>query len=527
MFDILIKNGRVVDGSGNPWYSGDVGISDGRIAAVDRLDGAAAGEVIDAVGMVICPGFIDMHSHAESALLIAPELEPAVRQGVTTVVIAQDGMSYAPVAPQHRDAMRWRMSGVDDLAQTSWDWDSTAEFLSRFEGRVGVNVVSLVPLLNLYVDAVGWDYRALSPENVRRMKGLAAQVMEQGAFGLSSGLSYPPQHCVTTDNLVELCAQVAAKDGIYVTHVRYGLGDGFLDPWREAIEIGERARIPVHLSHVSIPRRHSGRAPELLEVFDDARRRGVDLTIESYCYPAGAGWLMAFMPVTFLEGGLDAAMKRLESPAARRELIRYLNFGSPAFRGGLSWDDVYITGVSLEKNRGFEGKSVGRLSDMTGKDPGTFVCDLLQEENLKVGQKFIYGVELDVRDIMQYPAHMVGSDSIFYGGSPHPRAYGTYARYLGIYSRELGLLRLEEAVRKMTSLPAQRLGVHDRGLLKRGFMADVVVFDPKTVVDKATWEAPQQFPKGIEYVIVNGKMAVRHGQHTAQLAGQVLRHQSV
>ena len=523
MFDLLITNGRIVDGSGNSWYRGDVAVQGRRIAAMGHLPGATAAEVIDASDRVVCPGFIDMHSHAEGALLAEPALEPAIRQGVTTELIAQDGMSFAPVSDEQREAIRWRLGGVGDSAHISWDWTTVADFLARLEGRIGVNAVFLVPLGNLYIITAGWQYQALTPDQVRQMKELVAQAMEEGAVGLSSGLSYPPQHCFTTDSVVELCKVVKSYGGIYVTHVRYGLGDGFLDPWREAIEIGRRAGIPVHLSHVSIRGRDSGQAPALLGLFDDARRRGVDLTIESYCYPAGAGWLTAFLPVGFLDGGPEAALRRLQAPDTRRDLIHYLNFGNRAIRSGMSWDDVFITGVSLPENKPVEGKSIGELCDATGKDPGTIVCDLLLAEKLKVGQKFIYGLEKDVREIMQYPAHMVGSDSIFYGGSPHPRAYGCYARYLGWYTRELAVLRLEETVRKMTSFPARRLGLRDRGLLQPGLAADIVVFDPETVADRATWTDPRQFPVGIEHVLVNGQVVVREGVHTGRLAGEVLR----
>lgn len=523
MFDLLITNGRIVDGSGNAWYRGDVAIQAARIAAVGHLPGAAAADVIDAGGMAVCPGFIDMHSHAEGALLAEPALEPAIRQGVTTEVIAQDGLSFAPVSEEQRETMRWRLSGVGDSAQIGWDWTTVADFLATLEGKIGVNVVFLAPLGNLYMITAGWQYQMITADQLHQMKKLASQAMEEGAVGLSSGLSYPPQHCFTTQDVIDLCKVVRSYGGIYVTHVRYGLGDGFLDPWREAIAIGEGAGIPVHLSHVSIKGRDSGRAPELLGLFDGARQRGVDLTIESYCYPAGAGWLTAFMPLTFFDGGPQAALRRLEAPETRRDLIHYLNFGNRAFRRGLSWDDVFVTGVSLPENKAAEGKSIGELCDLMGKDPGTIVCDLLLAEKLKVGQKFIYGLEKDVRDVMQYPAHMVGSDSIFYGGSPHPRAYGNHARYLGRYTRELGLLRLEDTVRRMTSFPAQRLGLHDRGLLKPGFAADIVVFDPETVADRATWDEPRVFPVGIEHVLVNGQVAVRNGLHTGRLAGEVLR----
>jgi len=514
MFDILIINGRIVDGSGNPWYYGDVGVSGGKIAAIGKLDPAVAAKVIDAEGQVVCPGFIDVHVHSDVMLLAEPRHEPKVRQGVTTELLGQDGLSYAPLSPRNLQMMRRYLSGLNGDPDIAWDWTSVGDFLSRFDGKTAVNVAYLIPHCALRVEAMGWANRLPTKVELDEMKKLAAQGMADGAVGFSTGLTYAPGCYSNTKELIEICKVIAQHGGIYVTHLR-DYRAGLFEALDEALEIGEKAGIAVHFSHF----RGRGRSEQMLAKVDEARERGLDVTIESYPYFVGSGMLQARLPTWVHEGGPEAILEKLSDPEARKRIKEDIHRRSP------NWSKVFICGVESESNKNFEGYSIAELSARLDKEPVDFICDLLLEERLAVSH-MVFGddeEEEDVRRIMTHHAHMVGSDSLLIGGKPNPRTYGTYPRYLGRYVRELGILTLEDCIRKMTSLPAQRLGLQDRGLLREGLAADIVIFDPDTVIDKATFEAPRRYPEGILYVLVNGELVVADGQHTGTLPGRALK----
>jgi len=534
-YDLIIKNGKVIDGAGNPWYHGDVAVAEGRISAIGRLGKPHADRVIDAKGLVIAPGFVDAHSHADTVSLVFPQLESTVMQGITTVVAGQCGDSLAPVNPDLRaEQEKLANASLPPGLELKFTWTTFDEYLRREEElELGVNVAHLVGHGTLRIAAMGFDARDPTNEELGKMKRLAADAMEAGAFGLSTGLIYPPGIFAKTEEIVEIAKAVASRGGVYDSHIR-GEGRNLLKSLEEAIAIGERAGLPVQISHHKASHRDVwGKSVETLRMMEEARRRGVDVTLDQYPYPAGATSLATVLPPWAHDGGMDKLLERLRDPKLRERMRRDIEKGLPGwenFGGGVGWKNTYISQVKTDANRTAEGKNVSEIREMRG-DPDEFttVYKLLLEEDGAVGMIIFSQDEGDIRRIMQHPLHMVGTDSLSASptgamsyGKPHPRYYGTYPKILGRYVRE-GALRLEEAIRKMTSFPAQRFGLLDRGLIRPGMCADITVFDPETVIDKATFENPHQFPEGIEYVIVNGTATVDKGKFTGNLGGKTLR----
>lgn len=520
MFDILLSGGRIIDGSGNPWYYADVGIRDGKIVIIRQTGVRNATRIINVSGLVVCPGFIDMHVHSDVMLLGKPMHDPMVRQGITTELMGQDGLSYAPLSSEDLQMVRWYLSGLNGDADINWNWRTVGQYLSRFDNKVAVNVAYLVPHCALRISVLGMVNRLPSKNEITQMKELIIRGMEEGAVGFSTGLDYAPCSYSDTSELVEICKIVAEYGGIYVAHQRYSLGDGLIDPIKETIHICRETGISAHISHfkTNTPAQR-GKSRLMLALLDEAREEGIDITVESYPYLAGSTMLLSVLPSWIAEGGPAVLLEKIGDPNVRIRIEEEVG----ALISDLSWRAIFITTVRSSKNREFEGKCISELAERFDKSPFDFVCDLLIEENLAVGCLKVFGNEEDVREIMTYHAHMVGSDAIPVGRRPHPRAYGTFPRYLGLYVRELGILTLEDAIRKMTSFPAQRLNLNDRGLLKSGMWADIVVFNPDTVVDTATFDNPRQFPVGIQYVFVNGSLVVDRGKHTGVLAGRALK----
>jgi N-acyl-D-amino-acid deacylase len=512
MLDLLIRNGRVVDGTGNPWFRADVAVQDGRILAIGHLADAEAVRVLDAAGRIVCPGFVDPHSHSDVLLLSQPRHEPKIRQGVTTEVLGQDGISYAPVSDQGLAYWREYWRAVNGQPALEWDWRGVGEFLARFDGRVSANVAYLAPHGTIRYEVLGLDERPPTESELERMRRLVAQAMEEGAVGLSSGLTYLPAFYSTTGELIACCEVVARYGGVYVTHLR-DYGEHIAEAIEEALAIGREAGVPVHISHFN------GRAAQCLPLIDEARRSGLDVTFENYPYLAGCTLLSHFLPDWAQAGGIPDTVARLRDPAVRARIQREM---AGSHEG--QWDHYQICAVGTEANEHYEGLSLPQAAEAAGKDVIDLICDLTVEERLAVTvvQHHSNRTESDLRAMMQHPAHMVCTDAILLGSHPHPRGYGTYPRYLGRYVREEGVLTLEQCVRKMTSLPARRFGLMGRGLLAEGFAADLVIFDPRTVRDRATFDDPRQFPEGIDTVIVNGRVVVDEGQHTGATPGRTL-----
>ncbi len=522
-FDMLILNGRVVDGTGNPWFRADIGIKAGRIVKIGSLASASANKIIDARNLIVSPGFIDIHSHSDFALIKDPKAESKIMQGVTTEVIGNCGLSTAPIRENTRGLLEKYLEPI--RFKVKLNWFTIGEYLNQLEKQgIGLNVATLVGHGTIRIAVMGFDNRLPTKEELDDMKLLVSQSMEDGAFGMSSGLIYPPGCYSNTRELIELCKVVGKYGGIYTTHIR-DEEDALIESVKEAIEIGKLSGIPVHISHhKAAGRANWGKVKETLNLMDEAREKGIDVTCDQYPYAASCTFLSTVIPIWAHEGGTGKLIARLKDPEIRRRLAKEIEEGIP------EWDKIMIVSVSSEKNKNFEGKTIAEISEAVGKNPADVTFDLLIEEEATVMAVFFEMCEEDVCTVMKHPVTMIGSDGLAVTPSgilgevkQHPRSYGTFPRVLGKYVREERVLTLEEAIRKMTSFPAQRLGFRDRGLIREGFWADITIFDPSEIVDKATYTDPHQFPEGIKYVIVNGELVVEDGKHTGTLAGKVLR----
>jgi N-acyl-D-amino-acid deacylase len=514
-FDILITGGRVIDGSGLPWFRADIGVRGDRIAAVGPLSDAPARDRLDAAGHIVAPGFIDAHVHGDLMVLADPLHEPAIRQGVTTYVLGQDGVAMAPASPATLDHMRRYTAGFSGNPDLPHRWASMAEYLALFDRRGAVNVACLVPNGNVRLEVLGLDTRPPTADELRRMGRLVRDAMEQGAVGLSSGLDYIPSRYAGTDELIALCREVAPFGGVYVTHMRRYDPEGVAGSLDEVFRIGREAGVPVHVSHFN------SQADLVLPRIDAARAGGLDVTYDLYCYLAGSSILgMVALPPEVQEGGVEATLARLRDPAVRAGLAG--RAGPPA-RGPL--EDVRLSSVAAEEYRRLEGRTLAEAAQEAGRPLMEFVCDVLLASGMAVGciAPHRRRTEEDVRTLMRHPAMMAGSDGIFTGGRPHPRGCGCFARYLGHYVREACTWSLEQAVQHLAAHAAQRFGLRDRGLLREGMAADVVVFDPDTIADRSTYEDGRQLAVGVRHVVVNGKPVLRDGVRTASLPGRALR----
>jgi N-acyl-D-amino-acid deacylase len=524
--DLIIEGGTIVDGSGGPPYPGAVGVAGDRLVVIlDPVIAAAtpAARRIDARGRVVAPGFIDLHSHSGLMILAEPRHEPKVRQGVTTEVIGVDGNSYAPF-PRHGDLEDFFIlnGGLDGRPDLALDWDTVASYLTRFDRRVSVNIAFLIGNSALRIDAVGWDDRAATRTEIDRMRALLREGMEEGAFGVSSGLDYPPGSFASTDELAALTAEAGRAGGFYHTHVRYPLGDRFLDPFREAIEIGRRADAPAHITHFYHRLSYPGTPDQLLSLVDKARADGQDVTFDSYPYEWASTRLLILIPPWVQSGGPAATRERLGDRAVRDRIRGELQHRGTLYAGG-GLDDIRLGYFARPENVRWEGRTLGHVVAETGADPVDIICDFLVAEDLRVNE-VTPGPHIDgLRRFLRHPVAMVGSDSTFVADRPSPRTYGSFPRILGQFVRDEQLFSIETAVAKITSMPAARLGIADRGTIADGLLADLVVFDPATVRALATYEAPRQFPRGIDYVFVNGSLVVDGGVHTGATPGRAVR----
>jgi len=529
VFDVIIKNGKVIDGAGNPWFKADVGIDRQKISAIGRLSAEKASEIVDADGLVVSPGFIDMHSHSDLELLVNPKAESKIRQGITTEVIGNCGESAAPLNDLMKEETRKTESLIEE-AELQLDWSTMKDYLNRL-GRQGVavNVVPLVGHANLRVCTMGFVDRSPTKTELEEMKKRLAQAMEEGAFGISTGLIYPPGCYAKTDELVELSRVVASYGGIYASHIR-DEGEKLLESVKEAIEIGEEAGLPVEISHHKARGKANwGKVKESLKMIEDVRGRGIDVTCDVYPYVAASTVLSAMLPQWAYEGGTEKLVKRLTDAETRDRLSREMREESPdraSLLGANRWDFTQI--ARCKNHPDFEGKTISEIAQMKHIDPFELVFDLLIDDASISVVRFLM-CEDDVCTVLRHPVSMIGTDGwavapygVLSEGKPHPRSYGSFPRVLGKYVREERILTLENAIRKMTSLPAQKLGLRDRGIIREGMRADITIFNPETITDRATYQNPHQYPDGIEYVIVNGKTAVRDRGHTGALAGRVM-----
>ena len=497
-YDLVITNARIVDGSGNPWFRADVAVKDGRIVRIGRIAAAEASKAIDAKGQILAPGFIDVHTHVESIYSL-PAAENFIRMGVTSLVTGNCGTSATDVS----------------------------EFLGRMKEKpIAVNLGTLVAHGSVRRKVMGLDNRAPTPDEMKKMEDLVEQAMKDGAVGLSTGLIYVPGTYAKTDEITALARIVGRYGGLYATHMR-NEGEKVADAIRESIQIGEQAGLPVEISHFKISNKKLwGQSPMTIGLVRDARGRGLMVTVDQYAYTASSTSLDSRLPTWLRAGGLEEAKKRLADKATRERVISEMKEGLK--RSGFK-DYSYAMVASYESDRSFNGKSIAEITkQVRGKSDITSQIEQIVAMYEAGGAGMVYhGMnEDDVQRIMREPFTMIASDSGVRQADesvPHPRGYGNNARVLGHYVRELQLISLEDAVRKMTSLPAQTFGFRDRGLIREGFAADMVIFDEKTIIDRATFDKPHQFPVGISKVIVNGQLVFADGQMTEARPGMALR----
>ena len=518
---ILIRGGQVIDGTGAPARRADVLIKWGLIADVGDFPEAEADLVLEAQGKVVCPGFIDTHVQSDLQLLAQPQHISALSQGVTTEILGQDGLSYAPLSPDNLREYRKYLAGLNGNPQLDQEWSSVAQFRRLFDKRTAINVAYQVPHGPLRLETVGFADGPLQGENLRRAQKLLAQGFEEGAVGFSTGLSYYPCSFADTEELVELCKVAALYNRPFVIHLRtvFPIQPGPLMRWRKPLK--SQVRCFLHFSHFKTGTLNPGRAAELMAPIDAAQERGVDITLECYPYPAGAGFALYMMPRWANVGGYGALMARLADPHLRRRIMSDM-------RGlGLLHEGI-ITYVAQERHREFIGRTFREVAEDLGLDEAEFICQLLLENNLAVGhmqpppeEPLWEQLDRDLMELLLRPNYMVGSDALSAAVHPHPRTYGTFTRFLRL-QREHKFMPLEALIQGMTSVPARRFGLKDRGELKRGKAADVVVFDPLTVGERATYERPKQLSEGILYVLVNGTVAFSHGKALGVLAGRAL-----
>jgi len=529
--DILIKNATIVDGSGQqPAFQGDLAVQGDRIAAMGKLDSVQADKVIDATGKALAPGFIDMHSHADLSLIVAPEGDSLVMQGITTIVGGQCGISAAPLNDRYRkDVMGTVGMLVPPEAEIPWDAFSTfASYLEYTEKNPpAVNVAPLVGQGMIRAAAMGYTGEKASPEQIKAMQHLVEEAMQAGAFGISTGLIYPPGSFTTTAELEEVVKPVGARGRLYFTHMR-DESDGILDSIRETLGIGLKTGANVQISHLKVAGTHNwNKVDAVLGMIDEARAAGQNVTADMYPYVAGSTLLAAILPKWVVEGGVRKVLQRLILPWERRKIINEMKEKGGGVTSKIEWDKVLI---SRSRKEEYAGHYVSELAQKDGKDPNVWVLDAI----LKTGGKTLMVVFLmsedNVRRQLAHPAVMVGTDGLgitrtgpMSRGLPHPRSCGTYPRIFGQYVREEKLLTLEQAAWKCSGFPAQKLGITDRGILKEGMKADLVLFDPQAIEDKATYMEPLIFPAGIEQVMVNGKFVVQDGKQTTARPGAVLR----
>lgn len=526
-FDLLIRGGTVIDGTNAPRHLGDVGVTHGRVEAIGDLSQAAAANVVSAVGKIVAPGFIDIHTHSDTSLLTYPEADSRVRQGITTEVVGNCSYSPFPINPEVRSFMGTCLA--QGMENPEWTWNDLEGYRGALkQRRVAVNVAPQVGHGSIRIAAMGMENRAPRSDEVARMQRLAEEAIDQGAFGFTTGLTLAPSSYSETSELIEISKAVAARGGYYATHSRLWAGFHFRAV-EEALEIGRQAGIPIQISHQTIiDPRYFGQSRHIVEMMENARRDGIDVRYDVYPYIAGGTQVDQLLPDWALDGGTEALLGRLADPVTRAKLRDETAQGW--FRGiPWQWERVQLAHIANPELQHLLGKSLAEVADLLHFSPLDAMFSLIEATHNDVGVVMFNRDEADVQFFLAHPLSMIGSDGSSIsprGGAletkPHPRFYGTYPRILGHYCRELGIMSLETAIHKMTAAPAARLGLKDRGRIARSQAADLVIFDPETVIDRSTFTDPHAYPEGIEHVFVNGVAVITPGGHTGSLPGQIL-----
>ena len=527
-FDIIIRGGTVYDGTGRPPKRTDVGIKGDRIAAVGDLSRATAPTIVEAKGLAVAPGFVNMLSHSESSLIRDPRSLSELKQGVTTQIFGE--LSMGPL----NDEMKQRLRGQQGDVRYDIEWTTLGEYLNLLERRgISQNVASFIGASTLRENVIGLEDKPPTPEQLDRMRELVRREMEAGALGITTALIYPPAFFAKTEELIELCKVAAKYKGKYTVHMR-SEGNQLIEGVQETMRIAREAGLPVEIYHLKA----SGEAnwpkmDQVIRMINEARRHGMKITANMYTYPAGGTGLDAAMPPWVWDGGREAGYQRLQDPATRKKIadaIRtptndwenlYLLTGSP--------DRILLASFRTEQLKPLTGKTLAEVAKIRGKDPVETIMDLVLEDRSRIGTIYFLMSEENIKKQIRQPWVSFGSDAasiapegVFLRSAAHPRAYGNFARLLGKYVREEKVISLTEAIRRLTSLPATNLGLDHRGFLKVGIFADVVVFDPQTIADRATFENPHQLAVGVKDVFVNGVQVLKDGEHTGAKPGRAL-----
>ncbi|MBZ5521055.1 MAG: D-aminoacylase [Acidobacteriia bacterium] len=532
-YDVIIRNGRIIDGTGNPWFSGDLGVRGGRIAAIGNLGNAAAGHTIDAAGLVVAPGFIDMLGQSEVSLLIDRRALSKLSQGITTEITGEGGSA----APQNPTTLAAAQPSLDPY-HLKIDWSDLAGYFQRLEKNgTPLNLGTYVGAAQVREAVMGDGDRAPSPEELTKMKALVAEAMQQGAFGVSTALIYPPGHYAKTEELIELARVASQYGGIYASHIR-SEGKSQVAAIEEALRIGREAHLPVEIFHLKVSgQKRSGEMPKVVAMIQAARDSGQDVTADMYPYVAGATALASSLPPWVADGGLEKLLERLGDPGVRQRIKQEMAATHA------DWENLYldaggapgvmISSVVNPELKQYTGKTVAEVAALQKKDPLESLFDFVLADKGLTGALYFIANEDDLQYGLKQPWTSLGLDASelpldgpLFEPHTHPRAFGSMPRFLGHYVRDLKMMPLEQAIRKITSLPAQREHLSQRGLLKECFFADITIFDPVAIIDKATYAEPAQLSQGVKYVLVNGQIEFEDGHMTGVMAGKALRRNS-
>lgn len=522
----LIKNGFVVDGSGKKGYKADVLIDGDRIERIEVNINSEDAIIIDAEGLVVAPGFIDTHSHSSMLLFKDSLLTPKIRQGITTELVAQDGMGPAPVNENTLSPWIKAMKGLEGEYDVEWTWRSVADYLDRIEKLdLGPNIAYLAPHGNVRMVSMGLDNRKPTEEEMKLMQDNLAKAIDEGAFGMSTGMIYPPCCYADIDEFKELGKVLHDKDAIFVTHQR-SEADSILDSMEEILTIGKESGCKVHFSHFKVCGKNNwDKFPKVLDRLDKAKEEGMIVSFDQYPYVAGSTMMSVILPPWVHDGGTDKLIERLKDTNLRAKMKEDISNGIPGWDNFVEFaglDGIFVTFVGSDRNQDLVGKDLNEVGIIRGKDPLDAIFDVILEEENIVGLVDFYGTEEHIKLIMSRPEQNVCTDGIM-GGKPHPRLFGSFPRVIGKYVRDEKSFTLETAIYKMTGKSAQVLGLNDRGLLKEGYSADIVIFDFDNVIDKGDYTDPKQYPVGINHVFVNGELVIDNGEDTGNRPGRVLR----
>lgn len=527
-YELVIKNARIVDGTGGPWFRGDLCVKEGKIVSIGKLKGESLGiKVIDAQDKVLAPGFIDIHCHYDLSLLRDPVALTALRQGITTSIISHCGLSPAPIKKDKVELIDKYTGFIKAGADIKWNWRSLGDFLDVLEKiNLGMNIAAFVGQGTIRLDVMGYDNRKPTKNELEEMKYLAEEAMDDGAFGITTGLVYPPGVYTEPEEIIEVAKAVKKYDGLYLSHIRSETNN-IIEAVKETINVAEKAGIPGQIGHHKVGgKRNWGIVKDTLQLLEKARERGVDMTVDQYPYNSASTTLRAILPPWAQVGGVEKIIKRLEDPALRSRIAKEINSNEDYenfFKHSGGAEGVIL--VYTPETPEYEGMSLQEAAYLAGKDVIETALDIIMINKGEDLTCYFMMDDADVKYVMKHPLVMIGSDSIPSppGAKGHPRTSGTFPRVLGKYVREEKTVSLEEAIWKMSGFPAGRLKLSKKGLIKIGMDADLVIFDPDIVIDKSDYKEPFKEPEGIDYVIINGKIVIEKGNFTGERVGKVIR----